>query len=822
MSNPEQIALTKARAILSWYARDLRTFLNEHSADQILQLDDEDKRLKRLLEQSAETVVCFLGNSGIGKSTLLNALVAEEKTIAPSGGVGPLTALATEVRYSETPRLRVRYHTKGHLWKVATALNFHVTRERKGQAKEMTLVDTGLKFGESERQEIEDEIRSVSEPDNEGSATRMDECIRTARLMVAGNQNEHRTVEYLADSLTIACSAKPQWGSTPNEQDTKRIERIRSALQMAERDEGLIQEQGPDTKLFRETLREHAAGFLSPLILKIEVGWPSSLLRGGLVLVDLPGVGVAGDVYKKETQRYVREKARAVVLVIDRSGPTDPVMDLLRTTGYWDRLVLSSDDRDADPCALTMVVTRVDDVATEEWYAIDPDADNRRAESKASVFKKVRQKLNENMRTQFEHQLAGFTQTEGSTAIRDGRESAARNLLQSLQIHPVSAIEYRRILSANDEDHPFLKTVEETGIPDLRKGLEALSQSQRDRRVARLESLTRRFEESLSNQLESIESSWRSNRATEEADRVRAALQVVLAEKNREFESRRSSFRTFLNQTVPEKIKVAVHEAKDEAQKDVNKYLRSLQDAHWATLRAAVHRGGTYLGARHINLPSDIALRFQDPVAAVWSQSLLKGIRKETFQLASDIRQIVEEICDWAAREEAAHVDEKVIETQKSLVSSQVERLRDVGKEAIEDLREVVKIKVVEVIEKPIRSRCKKFVETGDHIGPGVKHRILDMFRELALNATEDASLPTQATLISHYDVVNKEIRKAFKEWGHPLETTANAIVERHEDRTRRSDSQKRKRVLSALDNIRADAPAVSEVFKRSSAGPSL
>ena len=504
MSNHETVALTRARAILNWYARSLRTFLSEHSADQISQLDDEDKRLRRLIEQSSETVVCFLGVSGIGKSTLLNALVAEEKTIAPSGGVGPLTALATEVRYSETPRLRARYHTKGHLWKVAAALNFQVVRERKGQAKEMALVDPSLKLGESERRDIEDEVRNASEPDNEGGATRMDEFIRTARLMVAGNQNEHRTVEYLADSLAIACSAKPQWGSSPNEQDARRVERIKSALQMAEQGEELIQEQSADARLFRETLREHAAGFLSPLILKIEVGWPSSLLRGGLVLVDLPGVGVAGDVYKKEAQRYVREKARAVVLVIDRAGPTDSIMDLLRTTGYWDRLVLSSDDRDADPCALMMVVTRVDDVATEEWYAIDPDVDNRRAESKSSVFKRVRQKLSEGMRTQLEHQLGGFTQTEWSIAIRDGREHAARNLLQFLQVHPVSAIEYRRILSANDEDRPFLKVVEETGIPDLRKDFEALSQSQRDRRVARLKSLTLRFEESLHNQLESI------------------------------------------------------------------------------------------------------------------------------------------------------------------------------------------------------------------------------------------------------------------------------------------------------------------------------
>src|SRR5690606_21913676 len=144
-----------------------------------------------------------------------------------------------------------------------------------------------------------------------------------------------------------------------------------------------------------------------------------------------------------------------------------------------------------------------------------------------------------------------------------------------------------------------------------------------------------------------------------------------------------------------------------------------------------VRRGGTYSGARHIDLPADIALRFQDPVAAVWSQSLLKDIRKETYALAADIRELVVEVCDWAGREEAAFVDQKVIETQKKLVSAQVERLRAVGNEAIEELREVVKAKIGDAIERPIRKACEKFVQDGQSAGPGVKARILELFREL-------------------------------------------------------------------------------------------
>jgi GTPase SAR1 family protein len=57
-----------------------------------------------------------LGASGVGKSTLINALVAGKELILPSGGVGPLTALAMEVRYGEVPSFEAEYHTARNLW----------------------------------------------------------------------------------------------------------------------------------------------------------------------------------------------------------------------------------------------------------------------------------------------------------------------------------------------------------------------------------------------------------------------------------------------------------------------------------------------------------------------------------------------------------------------------------------------------------------------------------------------------------------------------------------------------------------------------------
>ena len=197
---------------------------------------------------------------------------------------------------------------------------------------------------------------------------------------------------------------------------------------------------------------------------------------------------------------------------------------------------------------------------------------------------------------------------------------------------------------------------------------------------------------------------------------------------------------------------------------------------------------------------------FQDPIAAVWSQQLLKPIRKETYQLAAAIRQLVEEICDRAGAEHAAYLDPKVVERQKKSVSAQAEQLRDVGKEAVEDLRDIVKNKIVESIRQPIQKACEQFVKEERHVGSGVKSRILDMFSDLAANATDAASIPTRKVLLAKYATVEVEIRKAFEDWGQPLEAATNALVERHEDRVRRSDSQKRQRVLAEIERLRAEA----------------
>lgn len=799
--------------LLGWFEGRAASFFEDHASDRLPMLKADADRLRRLMRQSRESHVCFLGSAAIGKSTLINALAAGQGTLLPAGGVGPLTALATEVRYAREPYFRAWYHSASKLWK----LGFGLERKLVVQLEiKTTDADDGAwkQLDPTDKEELIDPTSAPDGPDAKEEARRANSevQIKQAQQLITGDQNADRDLAYLVDCIRLACGYNPRWGATPRADDETRIRSIVQALARAKDPTAYERRRQPvpeDARPFREELRDHAAGFLAPLIQRIEVGWPSPLLQEGVVLVDLPGVGIADDTYQQVTAAYVRERARALVVVVDRAGMTDASRELLRTSGYIGRLVGTADDFEADRCALLVAVTRVDDVAVEELrrYA---DAPRDERPSKAKVFDGVVQELCQRVKTQLSTQLANLPVSDND-AVRTARLAAREKLLEDLQVHPVSAPEYRLLLADDDYEKPrLLSDPVQSGIPQLQESLRQLASDRRKNLEHQRHQLESRLMGAILSELDIIRTAWTTEqRAEEEADRLRKQLETFLAPKQAEYGVRLGAFREFLDATVDVRIAQLVLEARLVAQAEVSAYLTELRGVSWATLRAAVQRGGIWVSGRgrRIDLPNDIAGLFQEPMAAVWSQRLLQDIRVRTRRLARDVNAMVDEVVVWGRDHAGSQLIPEQLESQQKRVVMQMTQLDDVGLEAVDDLRIAVKNALVAEILKPIEKTCREFVVRGDHIGPGVKNRILDLFRELAQNATEAAQRSAQQMLRNNFATVRSEIFSVFQELGDPLQNTASVIVASHEQRIQRSNVQRRRRVLDALDDVMQGCP---------------
>src|SRR5262249_2727640 len=170
------------------------------------QLDSDCARLSRLLSRPRTITACFLGHSGVGKSTLLNALAAGACQVVPAGGIGPLTAMATEVRYSEQEFFRATYHPRHRLLRLLFSLEQRLRRSAaKGAIDEIL---NGVPDEMDLDQETRDEVTAEIENSNVGEAgDPLEGYIKQARQIVTGDQFNSAPLTYLVDALRLACDA---------------------------------------------------------------------------------------------------------------------------------------------------------------------------------------------------------------------------------------------------------------------------------------------------------------------------------------------------------------------------------------------------------------------------------------------------------------------------------------------------------------------------------------------------------------------------------------------------------------------------------------
>jgi len=790
--------------LIEWYRSHIRPFFVTHNETRVAEFDADCERLRSIHHALEKPMpICLLGISGIGKSTLINSLVFGMETYVPSGGIGPLTAQALSVCYDSHASFQVLYHGPDRLNRLIFGLERHYQAQNKpaeATSAESHAEPDALGLIVEDEAEARD-LAELVNGDETAKEKTMAALRKQALVMITGDQHEKRELSYLIDALRTVYGLGLRNETVLREDDLIRIEGLKRAFAFgkAKSSQTFAEAATPEFKL---RLHEHATGYLAPLIKNLEVRWPTPLLQTGLTLVDLPGVGVAGDVHAGVTEEYIREKARGVMLVVRVRGVTNDEADLLDKSGFLNRLLHAADDPAADPVSMTVVVTYADVIADTRYKQ---DKTKRRPDH----FQDVRRESAESVKAQLKEELEKVWRSSKGE-ISDTRSQVLRRLLSELQVHVVSAPEFQKFLEKDEGNPAFIRSEEESGIPQLVAALHQHATESVKARQKRLVEEEKRFFRRLRARLAVINAQWEEQtRAEDLAVELQTQLDAFAEPLRKEFSNRQGAFREFLKNTLPTIIEKVVIESGVKARKEIYAYMQEMETAHWKTLQASVRRGGTYFGSRQIDLPHDFARKFETPIAESWGTKLLKEIRTRTREYTNDSVELVEKILTWA-KQNGAKPKTTLLEAMVELIKADASKLNSVGKEALEELREEIKNSLAKKVEGPIRKKCEKFVERNLHNNPGVKRRILDLFGELADETIEAATEPAIKLLTVRFRSVEEEILRVFEEHQEhrdPVTAAINAIVSQYEEKARKVEKKERNNVLDTLATITKTCP---------------
>ncbi len=716
--------------------------------------------------QRRELPICLLGNAGVGKSTLINALIDPVALLVPQGGVGPLTAQATVVRYAPTPYMRATYHGARRLNQLVFALDRYCERHQRaardddndidaaGRQEAMLALAQAEDAGGGEREAVEQRLRSY---------------ISQARQLVRGNQYGAEALDevaYLADALRDALGRPAVWGHSLHHEDRERIQTLREAVAIG--DGGRSHQAGADRAAFLREVRHHATGSIAPLIKSLEVGWDSELLRDGIVLVDLPGVGVANDEYRTVTSEWIR-RATAVLLVVDRAGVTEPAAELLRTTGFLNALLHRAPDAQTVAPLLWVISVKLDDVAQDERNAFRQQNPDTRAPPWQDFFDEACTKVRALVRNQLDTEFAKLG--DGGDELREERARANRSVLAQLEVHPVSAIEYRKLMAEDEDERPRIRTPEQSNLPALVTSLHAIAGRHAseicDRVATSLAALSASAERGLRAVLDDLE---QGDRDQARLAALRAQLGGVLAPRGQELARRQGQLRERLRGTVPQMIEREVARAAQAASAAVTAYLKGLERVHWGTLRAAVRRGGVRVGNRPIDIPNELALRIEGPLAVIWNKTVVNAVSSALDEFARDLERILDEILTWAQSAEAGLDSTRVLRYRDDVVL-RLRQLAGFTEATTESLRVEVKQRLHETVQHTLRAECQAFLDSGRDVGKGVKDRVHAFLADAGAAARVQAGTTAEKYLVATYERVLSGISNEFA-------SVANALVD--------------------------------------------
>lgn len=721
----------------------------------------------------AELAICFLGSSGVGKSTLINSLVDPQLQVVPQGGIGPLTAQATVVRYSAHPYLCATYHGARRINQLVFALDRYCERQR-GLAKQVhDELDT------ADEREIELALPLADAPIGEPAEvvsvqSRIRSYVSQAKQLVTGRQfsGDELPPEYFADSLRSALRNPARWGHAPLPEHEPFLTQVVDAISIG--DEGQRWDQTGEHRVLLAEVARHATGSIAPLIKTLDVGWPAHALRDGLVLVDLPGIGIANDEYRSVTSAWIR-RAMAVVLVVDKSGVTEASADLLRTTGFLNSILHRAPESTSVSPLLRVVAVKLDDVANAARATFKTQNPGVAPPPWIALFRKACDESQELIHNQLT-EVFDQSVTEAPTETKTERRDALEQMVSSMEVYPVSAIEYRKLHEDDSEDPPKIKVPQDSNIPALINSLSTLARQHGNELIDAYRSTAQRLFDSIERALARVKDDLSSDeRQLARFAELRSSLDAVIKPAADELKPRLGALRERLRGTIPQAIETEVERGVSAADHGVREYFRALRQVSWATLRATIRRGGVWVKSRPMDLPNELALRFEEPLTIAWRRGVVTPLRKALKEFASDIGRLLGKVIVWAGKQQGLDVTQ--VRRFQAEAEAEVGGLVARAEVAAADLTKLAKQQLQAGIQEEIRMACQEFVDEHLDVGVGVKNRMFLFLDQIAPRVAQIARTTAARFFHEAYDAVLSQVTSGFQRFDDPLAYASTLLL---------------------------------------------
>lgn len=797
-----------ARDLLEVYRSQVRDFLAEHEVPNLDALDRAAELLERALAVNGDLKVGFLGEAQVGKSTLINALL--DRQALPAGGIGPLTAQATRVTFSNENALVAKYHGKGQL----NRLTFGIARflEIRGDLKR------GTAEADAPSDPIGDDdnvaIATMSEPAAAGAAEdhekfeigryMLDQAKRILHFANADALQDDPSDVALLDGIRAIIGQKALGDAGLLEPYRRRIEEVQRILAQTEQ---LSESTEGGVPGFNRALKQRAAGWMSPMVEELQLHLKSSALRG-LSLVDLPGIGVIADPAGKEAERFVRTEGDALVVVFRNSGMTESIASLLERTGVITKLLFGGKD-DLPPIHVVLAVTHLDNVALTRFRQLAQEAqeNGERAPNREDIYRTAAVEMEAKIRS-----MVGDT-LRASKAFEDlpedqrrARETVIDRLCESMQIFCVASPDYLAAKTGMDDGMGFLRDPESTQVPDLRRHLLSLARDVDNRRRQTVSQYQRALRTSICDHLTAIAQMYEEGRgvAIKEFERFRDAIVVAAVPLREEMKAYHGEALGVLRKAMQSEIKMVCKDAQMAGMRKLRRVSKDAREKHFMAVKAAFNRDGVW-DHRGINYPLAITSAMVDSIATDWEPKIIERVREEVRALADRDLKLVERLCEAAREANERILAETPIDSQKKILQANSRSAVAWTKDQLEDLRASVATSLKGAVEKPIKKVCAAARKQLVHQGPGARNRIVDTFTDAGEEAIEEASQQAEQSLKEHYNKLLRNLNDGFLKENHdPIQAAVDALTGEQITKARKSDAQRKRKVTARVSEFSA------------------